>query len=540
MQRIANPYYVGSIPALASNSLASTVAQVAKLVDARDLKSLGGNPVPVRFRPWAPTPRKVTAQICLALAALTLSPAVLGAGSFALPFDSVAGAARAFTGVETDPASPDAITRSPSALAWTESRQATLGGTLAYYRTAFRGQATRSGTDDSPIPGGNGGNPGRLDLPLPVFSMALPLTDRLVLGASLTAPYGITLRYDEGWTGRYHALDTLIRGVELTSGAAWRVNEQWAVGAGLRGQLFVAEFSNDVDLGAVIQRRAERQAGGADVITPSCTLSGEAPLPGKYDFRNVLDDSRLALGWLASVTWQPSDRWRASLAYRSAITHDLAGDASRFRAGWTPEALRNDGCFNGLRVGLAAMGRSFEEEVVQPALRASAHTGFRSRFVLPETITGGLRGDWGAWTVTGTVRWTRWSRFDALTLRFDNGAPTVTEPLRFRDSALLGVGVEHATPSRWTLRGGLAHETATVDRRNRTARAPDAARSYLTGGVGFRWSPALRLDISAGLMRGPARPVIDLTEASDSGNRLNGRFEPLLLAFGAASLTWSF
>ena len=29
-------------------------AQVAKQVDARDLKSLGGYPMPVRFRPWAP------------------------------------------------------------------------------------------------------------------------------------------------------------------------------------------------------------------------------------------------------------------------------------------------------------------------------------------------------------------------------------------------------------------------------------------------------------------------------------------------------
>ena len=29
-------------------------AQVAKQVDARDLKSLGSNTMPVRFRPWAP------------------------------------------------------------------------------------------------------------------------------------------------------------------------------------------------------------------------------------------------------------------------------------------------------------------------------------------------------------------------------------------------------------------------------------------------------------------------------------------------------
>ncbi len=50
--------YAGSIPTPAStkNRSKNSIARVVKLVDTRDLKSLGPKtPVPVRFRPRAPS-----------------------------------------------------------------------------------------------------------------------------------------------------------------------------------------------------------------------------------------------------------------------------------------------------------------------------------------------------------------------------------------------------------------------------------------------------------------------------------------------------
>ena len=478
-------------------------------------------------------------QPALLLATSLLSPAICQAsGSFSLPFESTTASGRGFAGLSADTDDVSALASNPAAMAWQPHGSAAVGGNLAAYRTLFSGRARRSGTDDSEVAGGNGGNPGRLDLPLPEFSYVHRLGDELVLGARLNAPYGITLRYDPDWTGRYHAIDTIIRGVEFAPSIAWQVTDQLSVGAAAIYQHFIAEFSNDGDLGSVIQRQVTEQAG-ADITSPSCALANEPTLPGKYDFRNRFEISQPGFGLQLGLLWRYSNAGRVGLAYRSSIEHQLDGQAFRDRRGWSPDDLRSDPCLATVNAALTLQGRSFEDEVIRPAVLSSSDTGFSAPFAIPDSLSLAVQHQFGSMLASSEMRWTRWDRIDSIPFRFQNNAPSVTEPVRFRNSLRIGLGLDWQLNARWTLRGGIAHEGATVTDQTRTARAPDGARRYITAGASYAFSNNWRIDAAAGYMRSDARPVRDLADASNSGNLLDGSFDALELGFASARLVWT-
>ncbi len=464
----------------------------------------------------------------------------LANGSFSLPFDSVAGSGMAFAGVDAHIDDLGAAARNPALHGARAVTAITFGGHLAYYSTRFSGEARRENTDGGgPIAGGDGGDPGRLDLPLPDIVFSHRLSSRLAVGVSLNAPFGITLRFDPDWMGRYHAIDTVIRGVELVPAAAWQATDWLRVGVGLRAQVFDSEFSNDVDLGSYIQQKVIDEAG-FNATTPACQLAGEPSLPGKYDFHNRLESRELAVSWQAgALLWLQSDL-RFGLSYRAPVSHRLDGTASRQRRGWTLDEFHSDPCLSGVRVGLAAMGRSYEEEVATPVEAATTNTGFTTRLTLPETLSSALVWQPGRWTLSSTLRWTRWSRLQAARVVFDNATPSVTEPLHFQDSILVAVGAGYRVHERVTVSMGYAQESSTVDDQRRSARAPDSARRYLSAGLGWRALDRLRIVLSVGVIRGKRAAVQDLTDATGTEHVLAGEFEPLTLVYGGSRLEWLF
>ncbi|WP_348673861.1 outer membrane protein transport protein [uncultured Abyssibacter sp.] len=463
-----------------------------------------------------------------------LSPA-WSAGGFALPFDSVGASGMGFAGVDAADYDPGAAVRNPALHGLALESGLASGAHFAHLSTQFEGEAVREGTDGSTISGGNSGRSGRVDAPIPDWTWTRRLNERVAVGATLAAPYGTSQHRDADWKGRYNAIDTVIRGIELTPGAAWQMTPRIRVGAGLRLHWFDFQYSNDVDLGAVVQREVQARTG-VDLVTPACLVAGEDALPGKYDFRHRAEASRFAAAWQAGLRVALTDRLAAGMSYLAPIEHGLDGEATRQRLGWTVEEFENDPCFLTTRTALLATGGSFEDEVVALVRAATTDTGFGLTLTLPETLSSGVTWSGERWTFAGSLRWTRWSRFDEVVIRFDNATPTIRRQLGFQDAYLVALGLRYRLNERWTLSTGVAGESAAVSDANRSASSADAGRLYLTGGFSWVVNERRTVDFSTGVLRSREGEVDDLDPMT--GNRVTGRYQPLTLLWFGLRMRW--
>ena len=190
--------------------------------------------------------------------------------------------------------------------------------------------------------------------------------------------------------------------------------------------------------------------------------------------RNEGDD--ISLGANLGLMWF-SYNTRVSLSWRSEIKHHLKGNA-RFTQ---PTAL---GGFAALPEPLGSeLGASF------------ADSNIRADVTLPDSVSFGvfhqLTSDW---SIASDITWTDWADIQAIAIEFDNPlTPKAAEALGFSSSSRYALGVQYRVSQQWTLRTGTAFdESPTPDAQLRSARIPDADRTWLSVGgsyqVGQRYS----------------------------------------------------
>lgn len=328
----------------------------------------------------------------------------------------------------------------------------TFGGPAINYRLDYRDRGSTS-LLGQPLNGPSTGDGGRTS-GVPHIYVVRNFGNKLWFGTGVNVPYGLGSDYGERWVGRYQATKTELTVVNVNPAIAFKATERLSLGFGLDVQRSTARLANMIDFGSI----------GAAVGLPLRPLDNDGAIE--------VDGSAVGVGADLSLAWSIDSRARLALTYRSQITHRLEGTA-RFTV---PAAATL----------LTAGGTIFKD------------TG--ARFTLPmphELSTSGSYELRPGVVLVGDVTWTDWSRFERLTIAFDNvNQPPVSQEADFRDSIRSAAGVVFSVAPRVELRAGGLYETTPVPDATRTPRLPEANNAGFSGGLSYRLGPRADVDFS--------------------------------------------
>ena len=121
------------------------------------------------------------------------------------------------------------VLTNPAGMTRLEGQQFLLGTQMLYSNLKF---SPSSGTS-SALGSGNGGHAAGFDGFFPGGGLfyTYSVSRDLKLGFAATGNFGAALKYDDDWVGRYYTRDVTLVGVSLLPSIAYRVNDQFSLGA---------------------------------------------------------------------------------------------------------------------------------------------------------------------------------------------------------------------------------------------------------------------------------------------------------------------
>jgi long-chain fatty acid transport protein len=395
-----------------------------------------------------PTSRAVIASTLPLLgAAMTIFfSAGACASGFALNEMSAAGVANAHAGGAAAAEDIGTLYYNPAGLTRLPGRRFMAVGSAIRPSAKFTNQGSLF------VSGSNGGDAGDWAL-VPALYYAMELQPGLHAGVGVQSPFGLRTEYDSNWVGRYQALKSELKSININPALAWRINDNFSIGAGVSAQYIDVTLSRALDFGSI--------CAGSLGAGP-CASAGLRPQGS--DGIATVDGNDWGYGYNLGLLFAPDANSRFGISYRSKISHELSGNARYAKPAALPARIAAAPAFSDTS---ASAGIDLPESV-----NLSGYVDLDSR-----------------WSVMADVNWMRWSRFKELRIRFDNGAPDSVTPEEWRNTFRFAVALNYRYNDAWKLRAGVAYDQSPVKTEFRTPRIPDADRTWLAFGAQYRISP---------------------------------------------------
>ena len=282
--------------------------------------------------------------------------------------------------------------------------------------------------------------------PFNLYASFGPKDGKFRAGIAVYTPYGSTLKYQDGWEGRFSLKEITLRAIYVQPTVSYALTDKLSVGAGL---MILAA-------GSVNLQRA--------VSLPSA--EGSIELDGK---------TKTGFGVNAGIFFKPSDKLSVGVSYRSKIDARVEGG---------DVTVMNP---------TAALQSRFAADKFDATLPLPASTNIGIGIMPNDKITLGL-----------DVNFTQWSAYRAL--RFDftkDGVPaqigtgTFSESKRsYEDALTFRVGGQYKPSDKLALRLGAAYDVTPVRDGYVTPETPDNDRIIGTAGIGYNVTENFGVDAS--------------------------------------------
>ncbi len=412
------------------------------------------------------------------------------ASGFALLEQSASRLGTAFSGTAAAADDASTIFYNPAGMAKLTGNELLVAASGVLIGSEFKNSNSQAALGQ-PL-GNDGGDAGDWNA-VPAAYFAMPLNDQLAIGLGVNAPFGLKLEYDDGWMGRYQALNSEIKTYNFNPALSWRLNKQLSLGVGVNYQRVQAELTNALNYTAVVAQGLQSlvAAGQLPAAAVPGLINANAGLEGNTAVRG--DDS--AWGFNAGLLYEFSDDTRVGLAYRSTVDYTLEGSV-RFSP-----ATATDPIGAGIIASASAPGATLATGPASVDLK------------LPDIATASLYHRMGAVELMADISWTGWSSIQELRIVRDSGQVLSVTPERWEDTWRYAVGATYQLNDQWKLRGGVAYDETNVPDSTRTARLPDSDRTWVA--VGAQWNPGNSWVVDVGYAHLFAK---DASMSQDDGN----------------------
>ncbi len=415
----------------------------------------------------------------IALSSVLVSSSAYSAG-FALTGNSASGAGKAFAGAAAAAEDASTVWFNPAGMSYLAKdlkgkSQITQAGHIVTAKTEFTDQGSQAPAAlNTTLTGENVNDRGTSFVPNLYY--VRPINEKLSFGVGVNAPFGSKRKYDSDWIGRYQAIATDLLTININPSVSWKASDKLSIGGGISAQYIkLKEFSSAVDSVAVCRQAAFAVAAqtNSTALIDHCNATYPNASQAATDTQSILEGDDLSFGFNLGLLFEPTERTRIGLSYRSKVKHEIEGSVE----------FELD---PGLLPVIAATGtKRFDNRDV----KASIDLPDSLSFSVAHKVNNKLE-------LLGDVTWTGWQSFDELKVTEVDGVTEITNvPQEWEDVYRLSVGVNYKYNNKLTLRTGIAFDEEPIPSAVlRTPRIPGNDRTWLSVGAGYQMSKKLKLD----------------------------------------------